>query len=168
MYKEDGVDHINIYSKGQTELGRLLSNFANTPFELFIDGWFASIEAYWYWLVLQISCTPEQLPSVEETLKLRKLYGFAAKKYGRVLLENCLKGGAWSLEQEKMFKGCIRNAFCAKLNWNPQIKEMLKQSSLPFTHYYNYNGKIVQANAHQWQVDFWEKTRTSLKDNLLF
>ena len=30
--KDDGVTHINIYSKGQTELGGLLSNFSRTPF----------------------------------------------------------------------------------------------------------------------------------------
>lgn len=29
----DGIDHINVYSKGKTELGKLLSNFARTPFE---------------------------------------------------------------------------------------------------------------------------------------
>lgn len=27
--EEDGITHINIYSKGSTELGRLLSNFAH-------------------------------------------------------------------------------------------------------------------------------------------
>ena len=30
--KLDGIEHINIYSKGKTELGRLLTNFAQTPF----------------------------------------------------------------------------------------------------------------------------------------
>ena len=32
MYKqtEDGYNHINVYSKGKTELGRWLSNFAHT------------------------------------------------------------------------------------------------------------------------------------------
>jgi hypothetical protein len=30
----DGVDHINVYSKGKTELGRMLSNFYPSPFTL--------------------------------------------------------------------------------------------------------------------------------------
>jgi len=48
---DDGLSHINIYSKGMTELGRLLSNFANTPVNTPQDGKFTSIEGYWYWLL---------------------------------------------------------------------------------------------------------------------
>ena len=44
----DGIDHINIYSKGKTSLGRWLSNFAKSPIET-EDGHFDSIEGYWYW-----------------------------------------------------------------------------------------------------------------------
>lgn len=40
--KTDGVDHINIYSRGRTPLGQALSNFAHTPFEHPKDGKFAS------------------------------------------------------------------------------------------------------------------------------
>jgi len=32
--EEDGITHINIYSKGKTDLGRMLSNFAKLPFIL--------------------------------------------------------------------------------------------------------------------------------------
>lgn len=31
---EDGITHINVYSKGATELGRLLTNFAHTPLHI--------------------------------------------------------------------------------------------------------------------------------------
>jgi hypothetical protein len=41
---EDGVTHINVYSRGNTELGRLLSNFAHTPFSHPEFGEFASVE----------------------------------------------------------------------------------------------------------------------------
>lgn len=51
--EDDGVSHINVYSKGKTDLGK-----------------FNSIEGYWYWL----SCADE---------KLRELDGFDAKLYGR-------------------------------------------------------------------------------------
>jgi hypothetical protein len=47
---EDGVTHINVYSRGNTELGRLLSNFAHTPFSHPEFGEFASVEGFWYWL----------------------------------------------------------------------------------------------------------------------
>ena len=29
----DGINHINVYSRGKTEIGRFLSNMAHTPFE---------------------------------------------------------------------------------------------------------------------------------------
>lgn len=45
----DGIDHINVYSQGKTKLGRLLSNFANTPFEIPGLGRFQSVESYWYY-----------------------------------------------------------------------------------------------------------------------
>ena len=47
---DDGVTHINVYSKGTTALGRALSNFAHIPFMVVPNGRFESIEAYWYWL----------------------------------------------------------------------------------------------------------------------
>jgi hypothetical protein len=42
-YKKDGIDHINVYSKGKTPLSRFLSNFAEADLET-EDGNFASIE----------------------------------------------------------------------------------------------------------------------------
>jgi len=163
MYKEDGVDHINIYSKGQTELGRLLSNFAHTPFELPQSGKFASIEAYWYWCILDISCSPNSFPTKDEINKLRNLHGFAAKKVGKSLLFKYLSGGAWLPEQEAIFKQSIKNAFCAKLNYNKQIIDLLRDSRLPFTHYYQYGEKVIEPKAHKWQVDFWENIRNQIK-----
>ena len=47
--QNDGITHINVYSKGKTTLGRWLTNFAHTPIDT-IDGHFESIEGYWYWL----------------------------------------------------------------------------------------------------------------------
>ena len=51
---EDGITHINICSKGKTELGRLLSNFAHTPFWLQGAGRFESVEGYWFWLGTEV------------------------------------------------------------------------------------------------------------------
>ena len=69
----DGINCINIYSKGVTELGRLLSNFARIP----IHGnghIFASVEAWWYWYTTG---------KVHHHLK--NLHGFKAKEEGRKL-----------------------------------------------------------------------------------
>lgn len=68
--ENDGIDHINIYSKGKTDLGRFLSNFAHTPISSSQFGNFESIEGLWYWLGTRNE-------------KLRNLHGFLAKKIGR-------------------------------------------------------------------------------------
>lgn len=44
LKENDGIDHINIYSKGKTELGCLLSNFAFSPFTINNDT-FPSVES---------------------------------------------------------------------------------------------------------------------------
>lgn len=47
----DGINHINIYSKGVSSVGRALSNF-HTPSEPYVTlhGSFASLEGYYHWL----------------------------------------------------------------------------------------------------------------------
>lgn len=47
---EDGVTHINIYSKGKTELGRWLTNFSYSPFNHPEYGKFLSMEGFWCWV----------------------------------------------------------------------------------------------------------------------
>ena len=62
-------EHINIYSKSESKLGRMLSNFYHSPFVLEKDGFFNSVEGYWFWLGTRDE-------------RLRKLSGFKAKKLG--------------------------------------------------------------------------------------
>ena len=165
-FENDGIDHINIYSKGKTEIGRRLSNFAFAPFTLPEEGRFASIECYWYWLLLQSldkSLYSVAVKRAEE--ELRPLSGFGAKKLGRELLP---KGFLYAPELQLEFRNKIKNAFCAKLNYHPEIKELLRESILPFAHYYVFNGKVINSSSHNWQVVFWEKMRTKLKNQWSF
>lgn len=157
---EDGITHINIYSKGKTELGRLLSNFAYTPFELTIYGKFASVEAYWYWLLLYDGGAHPQ----GETKKLRTLHGFAAKKFGKSLISKYLKDTQFT-DHSEVFKRKIKVALKAKLDCNPDIKKQLIESTLPLTHYYVFNGKVKEAG-YEWQVEWWEQTRRQLQESL--
>src|SRR5882724_14111 len=96
--KNDGIDHINIYSKGATELGRALSNFAHSPVKL-KDGNFASLEGYWYWLLSNKDAKAEIL---------RKLYGWEAKKAGRELKIPDYPDYNTSLEFKEKFKEAMR------------------------------------------------------------
>ena len=85
IYTEDGIDHINIYSRGHTELGQYLSNFAYTPIQT-EDGRFYSIEGYWYWLNTHND-------------KLRLLYGFKARSFGKELDKTIIR-------LSELFRGC--------------------------------------------------------------
>ena len=118
--KDDGITHVNVYSQGQTKLGRALSNFTRAPFEVPEHGKFESIEGYWYWL----GCKDD---------RLRFAVGYAAKKLGREL-----KASDWNNEPD--FKAYIITALKAKLDAHPWIKDALKLNSLPLAHYYVFNG----------------------------
>ncbi len=134
--EKDGIDHINIYSKGKTRLGRKLTNFAFSPFEHPEDGKFNSIEGYWYWV------------STEDD-RLRKLSGFRAKKLGREL-------GAPDYIEEDEFERKIKMAIKAKLDCCPALLEELKNTKIPLLHYYNYGGKVVEPKKGKWVIEYLE------------
>lgn len=150
----DGVDHINIYSSGKTQLGKCLSNFFFAPFVVEEDGCFSSIEGYWFWLLV-----PEGAPEREN---LRDLYGFNAKKLGQ-----SLAGGDWPRPLKlNEFKAKIKRSMRCKIEQNEVIKEMLIKSELPFYHYYVFNGKIIKPKGCKWICDEWENIRKELKNEI--
>lgn len=133
---EDGVTHLNLYSKANTELGRFCSNFAKCPIET-EDGHFDSIEGYWSWL----SISEEN----ENREKFRHLFGIQAKKYKDILYKEGDPGRFDESFQEKIHKA-IHLKFQTPLaqKYLNQYKEMLK---LPICHYYYYgqpdNAKVI-------------------------
>lgn len=143
--EEDGVSHINIYSQGKTELGRLLSNFAFFAFEHPEHGFFTSIEGLWYWLGVE---------DKEAANVLRYVYGHEAKKVGREL-----RGKDWNDSED--FKDSIIQALEMKAS-HPKIKKLLSENPLPFYHYYVYNGRVVEVKEGQWILDFWN-SKTEFK-----
>jgi hypothetical protein len=141
----DGIDHINIYSKGDTYLGRSLSNFSSHKVAT-TDGEFASIEGYWYWL----NATG---PRREE---LRAKVGWEAKRLGREL-----RAGDWS--PDPTFKLRIANAMVSKLILHPQVCSEFVASTLSFRHYYVYGDKVVEPAEGRWIVALWEHLRQMVK-----
>lgn len=142
---KDGIDHINVYSKGKTELGRLLSNFAHTPFVTEEDGSFQSMEGYWYYIL-------------SGNDYLRSLYGYIAKVRGE---------GNYFLKNWKTFKGFkdkIRKGLRAKLEQNPDIVELLIESDLPLEHYYIFGNHVVEPTEFRWMIDMLESQRTLFKE----
>lgn len=147
---KDGIDHINIYSKGETELGQWLSNFAHTPIDL-PEGRFNSLEGYWYYLL-----TPDDVPEKDI---LKKCWGFETKKLGRKLTEQ-----DWPTNFELVhFKYKFTMAMQDKIDQHPIIKNLLKESTLPFKHYYLYNDKLIEPKNCKWILDFWEDYRNTIK-----
>lgn len=143
----DGIDHINIYSKGRTELGRMLSNFAHSPFTHPEYGSFTSIEGFWYWM---------KTGKKHDTL--RTLYGFKAKDVGKKL----------DTVQCDEFNDEIIEAIRCKLRQNRNILRLLTESYLPFEHYYWYgdvhNPKVYNLPQYKWMIDEINRIRTICKE----
>lgn len=141
--KDDGITHINIYSKGNTLLGRFLSNFhrseINTPL-----GKFQSIEGLIYYM-----------GSFDE--KLRTLSGHQAKDAGK-LLDRQIR------LPEDIFKRIIKESMWRKLTSDGQMVGMLKSSTLPLTHYYVYGNKVINVEGWDWQIQEWETIRKDLQN----
>jgi hypothetical protein len=146
---KDGIDHINLYSKSRTVLGRQLSNFAHSPFKHPEYGEFASVEAFYYWLSTGKSHD-----------HLRSLYGIHAKTAGQ--------------ELEKVictnFENEIVQAIRLKIKQNPMLAQVLAESTLPLAHYYWFgiisNCKVCELPEHDYMVEALEQLRTELKKEI--
>lgn len=146
----DGVNHINVYSKGLTKLGRGLSNFASIPFDHPVDGRCASVEGYWYFLK-----TGRLYPHLKE------LSGVSAKKEGKKYP---------SIELSD-FIIQIKQAITCKILQNEKLREDVKASTLPFVHYYVYYGahgdfKVIPVGGDQWMMEHLEAIRADLRESI--
>lgn len=137
----DGYDYINIYSKGKTKIGRILSNFSHTPFNHPEDGKFKSVDGYWYWL----SCDDD---------KLRDLYGYKAKEYGR-------KAGGEDWLNNDEFKRKIKLAIKCKIEQNNI--DLNETQNLPLKHYYMYGDKKVEPQDGKWIIEYIDELRNKPK-----
>jgi hypothetical protein len=143
---EDGVTHINCWSKGRTKLGQALSNFAHVLFKHPQYGHFASTEAFWYFL--KSGCKHNHL---------KRLYGTSAKSAGiKLEVVHC-----------ENFKELICEALRMKILQNKNLRQALKASTLPLAHYFVYgsgtNAKVHDPKEHQWQMDCLENIRRELQ-----
>lgn len=140
---EDGITHINIYSKGKTPLGKMLSNFYHCNIQT-RDGNFNSVEGYWYWLGIE-NCREKEV--------LRDLSGYQAKKVGNELKKK------YDGRKDDEFEDKILRAIWEKV----KIKYKMFNAdiaTLPFEHYYNFGGKVVDVkDKYLWMFDGIDKMR---------
>lgn len=144
----DGVDHINVYSNGRTELGRQLSNLAHMPFVHPRYGKFASVEGFWHWVST----------GMEHDI-LRSLHGLEALRKGRtypmVMIDN--------------FEEIIKSGIEAKINSYPLLKMGLITKKLPLAHYFVFKGKgdapdkVVVQEQFRWIVAHLEHFANQLR-----
>jgi len=118
---------INIGSRGKTDLERGLSNFAETPFELWGEK-YASVEGFWQSL---------KFPKLSDKRRVAKLSGVEAKRAGR----EAPKSDTFLWQGSKIKVGSpehhqlMRIAVKAKLKQNRGILKLLLQSGdEPITH----------------------------------
>lgn len=145
---EDGITHINVYSKARTLLGQKLSNFAHSPFNHPKYGKFESVEGFWYWILTG---------KVHEELK--ELFEYEAKKKGQ---EFETKFEIDNGVQPKLNRDDIEDiheAIRCKLRENKDILKMLIHSDLPLVHYYCWYGK-----EQSYKVDYFDDYYGTLKE----
>lgn len=143
--EDDGVTHVNVYSRGVTTLGRGLSNLSECNIEHPYFGHFRTLEGLWFYM--KTGFKDDQF---------RIIKGVAARDLGKQM-----PSGHYPLFN-KMFKlGMLE-----KLERSPQLQAQLLDNELPLAHYYSYGGgkKIMQLDRHQWQLDFWILLRSTLKN----
>lgn len=151
--ENDGVDHINVYSKSRSKLGRMLSNFAHTPFTL-EENRFESIESWWYWSKMNNINKSVLFPifNEEQLYEIKTLIGKEAKDYFRLLY----KGDSHEFNPESFE---LRIAYLRKLEEHPEIKKMLMDNDLPIAHYYMMFDKKISAESYLWTAKLWEEIK---------
>lgn len=142
---DDGKTHINIYSKANTFLGKQMSNWYDSTVECSL-GEFRCIEG----LIFYLGSFNEHL---------RSMTGYEAKTHGQKFDRNIRL-------PEDVFKRIIIEAMWSKVRTVKTLKEGLKKSTLPLTHYYNYAGKAITVPKWNWQIEAWENIRKELKNEI--
>jgi len=155
--EDDGVTHVNVYSRGRTELGRLLSNFSNLPF-IFEEQIYASVEAWWYVnsLVLWGCVFDEETREAVSSLKF--MHGASAKTLGRGL-HSLLLG---TERTQPPSREVLKAVYHAKIDAYPRLKSDLLGCKLPFDHYYVMSERIVHTPKHRWTGQLWNEVRADL------
>lgn len=150
LLEEDGISHINIYSRGKTELGRFLSNFALSPFIHPKFGSFNTVEGFWHYL-----------RTGKKHECFRTLSGMDCKKISK----------QYEKQDCDNFQRYIKEAILLKIESNEKFKLLLKESTLPLTHYYYYGDessyKIVVPDNSKWLINYIEDIRKYLNNKAL-
>lgn len=161
---DDGVTHINIYSGGQTELGRFLSNFTYWT-QVTDHGIFNSLEGYYHYLKLMRAVNESDISGLlrgaikEEIEALKGMYGKQAQDYGRQLRQRLMNERIWINDHpSEFFYECFRKAVITKIE-SSHFKTAFEECTLPFTHYYLIGDKVIYKPHFSWLEELVNKIR---------
>lgn len=146
--KLDGVEHINIWAKGATWLGKFLSH--RTLCELNLpEGRFLCVSAYWY----HLTC--------KEDSRLSHVNGWETELLAAQLTALPKKQQLPAAELQAK----IKKALDAKIKWSDYWQEEFTESELPFLHYYlDAEGNVVdESRKYRWLLNHLEARRTLLQ-----
>lgn len=151
--QNDGVKFINIYSKAKTSLGQALTNMCQFTFE-FNELTFDSVEQIWhYYKFLNF------MPQVSQTI-LSMHNAYDIKKYAKQFNDEQVA----NYVQTKQFRDIIEQAIRIRIEADPQLKINLRNSFLPFKHFYVYGNNVIKDESvkYQWLINIFEVIRTEL------
>lgn len=149
--EDDGVTHLNVYSRAKTSVGRWLSNFEQTPLTL-PEGHFESLEGYYHYLKIKQSIEVVRKPMDElpygmqvSISNLKKAFGKNAQTVGRHARQQ-LTGLGIRVQNRPTdtFNRAFEHAVALKLEHNKPMHNQLLvhlEDGLPLVHYYVINGQ---------------------------
>lgn len=140
----DSIDHVNIYSKGATALGRFLTNMGEFFVTIPDIGRFRTLEGYWHYL-----------KTGSDDKRFMTLDGFSAKQLAKTK----------DTVDVPDFRDRIKEAMRIKLIEHPHFQDMFFETKLVFTHYYCYNGddRTVTYPPYDWITEEWTRLRSAGK-----
>lgn len=125
---EDGISHLNVYSKGKTQLGRWLTNPSPLGFDHPNFGHFDTAEGLHFFLKTGML-----------DYEYARLSGFEARKKG--------KADHKRYQQNPQFDQLMRIGWLCKITQNPELYYLVMDNKLPLVHYYYYgredNCKVI-------------------------
>lgn len=164
--KDEGITHINAYSKSNNLLGRMLSNICEVSVKI-NDVTFRSLEGYWYYLLLDsIDNTIHEDVNIMNVLT--SLTGFEVKGFIRsIKLDPSDLKTIDEFKTTKEFKDKICEAIKLKIEQNENLKQSFMNNKLPITHYYYYgnidNCKILADDKYSWIPEYLNKLSDSYR-----
>lgn len=162
----DGINHINIYSKSKSKLGRYLSHFSEFGFDIANDH-FKTLEGYFYFVLLKYYFKKfnYKVPKkVKEFLMTSKGVEIKKTMQDFFKINKIQNKDLNKIKSSKEFQNEILKGIEARLLQNKILIEELQKNSLPFEHYYVFGDKIIdKKDEFQYIINFYENFK---KENL--